>query len=67
MLQHIFQHLEMSNHADSNDFRKTFGVSKTNFWKPFPYEKRVSDAEKAVRKYELEKLNLAQSTKQQTI
>ena len=64
MLQHIFQHLEMSNHADSNDFRKTFGVSKTNFWKPFPYEKRVSDAEKAVRKYEeLEKLNLAQSTK----
>ena len=50
--------------ADSNDFRKTFGVSKTNFWKPFPYEKRVSDAEKAVRKYEeLEKLNLAQSTK----
>ena len=29
--------------------------------------KKVSDAEKAVRKYELEKLNLAQSTKQQTI
>ena len=45
--------------ADSNDFRKTFGTSKTNFWKAFPYEKRVSDAEKAVGKYEeLGKLNL---------
>ena len=50
--------------ADSNDFRKTFGTSKSNFWKSFAYEKRVSDAEKAGRKYEkLEKLNLAQSTK----
>ena len=50
--------------ADSNDFRKTFDVSKTYFWKPFPYEKRVSDAEKALRKYEeLQKSNLVQSTK----
>ena len=50
--------------ADSNDFKKTFGTSKTNFWKDFSYEKIVSDAEKAVRKYEeLEKLILAQSTK----
>ena len=60
MLQRIFQQLEMSNLL----IPMIFGTSKTNFWKPFPYEKRVSDAEKAVRKYEeLEKLNLAQSTK----
>ena len=50
--------------ADSNDFRKIFDVSKTCFWKPFPYEKRVFDAEKALRKYEeLQKSNLVQSTK----
>ena len=60
MLQRIFQQLEMSNLL----IPMIFGTSKTNFWKPFPYEKRVSDAEKAVRKYEeLEKLNLTQSTK----
>ena len=25
--------------AGSNDFRKTFGTSKTSFWKPFPMKK----------------------------
>ena len=42
MLQHIFQQLEMSNLL----IPMIFGTSKTNFWKPFPNEKRVSDAQK---------------------
>ena len=50
--------------ANSNDFRKIFGTSKINFWKAFPYKKRVCDAQKAIRKHEeLENLKLAQSTK----
>ena len=33
---------------ESNDFKKTFGFERQNYWQPFTYEKRISDAEKVL-------------------
>ena len=47
----------------ANDFKKSFGDSTENHWKPFPYEKRLQDAKKVAEKTEkLSKQNLASST-----
>ena len=49
---------------DSNDYRKSFGVSGSHFWKPFSYEKRLTDAKKVAQKVKsLENSNLTKSTK----
>ena len=40
------------NQGDSNDYQKSFGKD----WKPFPFEKRISDVKKVIiKKAELEK------------
>ena len=35
---------------DSNDYMKSFGLSKESNWKPWNYENRLSDAEKVIKK-----------------
>ena len=52
------------NQSESNDYKKTFGISQKHIWKPFAYSKRVEDAIKVEAKRKLmEEEKCLESTK----
>ena len=56
------------NQSDSNDISKQFGFSSSSHWKPFPYEKRISDSNLVVKKKkELENSKSSASTKRSNL
>ena len=53
---------------DSNDFTKTFGNSEEHSFRPFSFDKRLSDGKKALNKEkELNKSNLSKVTKRSNL
>ena len=52
------------NLKDSNDYKKTFGLSQNNDWRPFSYSKRLDDAKKvALKKKDIDTKNVSESRK----